>query len=203
VKVTIIGAGNMARGIGTRVVSGGNELELVARNRQAAEELAGEIGGSVGDGVSGDVVVLAVRYGAVDDVISTHGDALRGKVVVDITNPVDWSTFDGLVTPSDSSAAEEIAKQAPDAHVVKAFNTAFAPTVAAGQVAGQPLDVFLAGDDADAKEKVASVVEAGGMRPLDVGPLKRARQLEQLGFLHITAQEPLGAGFGSAIKLNW
>jgi 8-hydroxy-5-deazaflavin:NADPH oxidoreductase len=203
VKVTIIGAGNMARGIGTRVVSGGNELELVARNRQAAEELAGEIGGSVGDGVSGDVVVLAVPYGAVDDVISTHGDALRGKVVVDITNPVDWSTFDGLVTPSDSSAAEEIAKQAPDAHVVKAFNTAFAPTVAAGQVAGQPLDVFLAGDDADAKEKVASVVEAGGMRPLDVGPLKRARQLEQLGFLHITAQEPLGAGFGSAIKLNW
>jgi len=203
VKVTIIGAGNMARGIGTRVVSGGNELELVARNRQAAEELAGEIGGSVGDGVSGDVVVLAVPYGAVDDVISTHGDALRGKVVVDITNPVDWSTFDGLVTPSDSSAAEEIAKQAPAAHVVKAFNTAFAPTVAAGQVAGQPLDVFLAGDDADAKEKVASVVEAGGMRPLDVGPLKRARQLEQLGFLHITAQEPLGAGFGSAIKLNW
>jgi hypothetical protein len=202
-KVSIIGAGNMARGIGTRVVAGGNDLELVTRNRAAGEELAGEIGGSVADSPSGDVVVLAVPYDAVSDIVSTHGDALRGKVVVDITNPVDWSTFDGLVTPADSSAAEEIAKQVSGSPVVKAFNTAFAPTLAEGKVAGQSLDVFLAGDDADAKEKVASVVEAGGLRPLDVGPLKRARQLEQLGFLHITAQEPLGSGFGSAIKLHW
>jgi 8-hydroxy-5-deazaflavin:NADPH oxidoreductase len=205
VKVTIIGAGNMARGIGTRVLEGGNELELVARNREAAEALTRELGGgSVGDSPSGEAVVLAVPYGAVADVVSDHGDALRGKVVVDITNPVDWSTFDGLVTPSDSSAAEEIAKLLPDGTpVVKAFNTTFAPTVAEGKVAGEQLDVLLAGDDADAKEKVASFVEAGGLRPLDIGPLKRSRQLEQLGFLHITAQEPLGAGFGSAVKINW
>ena len=73
----------------------------------------------------------------------------------------------------------------------------------AGEVAGQTLDVLLAGDDADAKEKVASFAEAGGLRSRDVGPLKRARQLEQLGFLHITAQEPLGSEWGSAIKINW
>jgi hypothetical protein len=203
-KVTIIGAGNMARGIGKRVVAGGNEVELVARNRAAAEELANEIGASVGDGISGDVVVLAVPYGAVAEIIGEQGDQLRGKVVVDITNPVDWSTFDGLVTPADSSAAEEIAKLVPQGTpVVKAFNTAFAPTLAAGEVAGQKLDIFLAGDDDEAKKSVASFSEAGGVRPLDVGPLKRARQLEQLAFLHITAQEPLGSEFGSAIKINW
>ena len=204
-KVTIVGAGNMARGIGTRVLAGGNDLELVARDRAAAQALADELGGgTVSDSASGDVVVLAIPYAAAADVVAEHGDQLQGKIVVDITNPVDWSTFEGLVTPADSSAAEEIAKLLPGGTpVVKAFNTTFAPTLAAGEVAGQTLDVLLAGDDADAKEKVASVVEAGGLRPLDVGPLRRSRQLEQLGFLHITAQEPLGAGFGSALKLFW
>ena len=203
-KVTIIGAGNMARGIATRVLAGGNDVELIARDRAAAQALAGELGATVGDEVSGDVVVLAVPYGAVADVIAGHGDALRGKVVVDIANPLDWSTMDSLVTPADSSAAEEIAKLLPGGTpVVKAFNTTFAATLSAGQVAGEPLDVLLAGDDTDAKEKVASLVEAGGLRSRDVGPLKRARQLEQLGFLHITAQEPMGSGWGSAIKINW
>ena len=203
-KVTIIGAGNMARGIGTRVLAGGNDVEVVARDRAAAQALAGELGATVGDEVSGDVVVLAVPYGAFADVIAGHGDALRGKVVVEISNPLDWSTMDSLVTPEGSSAAEEIAKLLPDGTpVVKAFNTNFAATLSSGQVAGEPLDVLLAGDDADAKEKVASVVEAGGLRSRDVGPLKRARQLEQLGFLHITAQDPMGSGWGSAIKINW
>jgi predicted dinucleotide-binding enzyme len=203
-KVTIIGAGNMARGIGSRVVAGGNELELVARNAEAGGALAGELGGSTADSPSGDAVVLAVPYGEVGDVVSTHGDALRGKVVIDITNPVDWSTMDSLVTPADSSAAEEIAKLLPDGTpVVKAFNTNFAATLSSGEVAGEPLDVLLAGDDADAKEKVASFVEAAGLRSRDVGPLRRARQLEQLGFLHISAQEPMGSGWGSAIKINW
>jgi hypothetical protein len=203
-KVTIIGAGNMARGIGTRVLAGGNDVELVARNKAAAQELADELGATVGDQVSGDAVVLAVPYPAAAEVIAEHGDGLRGKVVVDITNPVDWATFEGLVTPADSSAAEEIAKLLPQGTpVVKAFNTTFATTLSSGQVAGQTLDVLLAGDDADAKATVASFVEAGGLRPLDVGPLRRARQLEQLGFLNMAAQEPLGAGFASALKFHW
>jgi predicted dinucleotide-binding enzyme len=85
---------------------------------------------------------------------------------------------------------------------VKAFNTTFAPTLVAGEVAGQQLDVLIASDDAAAKRKVAQLVSDGGLRPLDVGPLRRARQLEQLGFLHIAIQQPLGLGFGSAIKLH-
>jgi predicted dinucleotide-binding enzyme len=193
----------MARGIGSRVVAGGNELEVVARNGDAAEALAGELGGSAAGSPSGDVVVLAVPYPAVGEVFSSYGDSLAGKVLVDITNPVDWSTMQ-LATPSGSSAAEEIAKQAPaGASVVKAFNTNFAGTLGGGQVSGQPLDVLLAGDDAGAKEKVASVVNAGGLRALDVGGLSQARHLEPLGLLHITAQESLGSGFGSGIKIVW
>jgi 8-hydroxy-5-deazaflavin:NADPH oxidoreductase len=204
-KVTIIGAGNMARGVGTRVLAGGNELEVVARDPSAGQAVVDELGGgSVSDSVNGDVVVLAIPYGAAADVVGTYGDQLDGKVVVDVTNPVDWSTFEGLVTPSDSSAAEEIAKLVSGGtSVVKAFNTTFASTITAGGAGGQTLDVLLAGDDADAKEKVAAVVEAGGLRPLDVGPLRRARQLEQLGFLHMAAQEPIGGGFGTALKLHW
>jgi 8-hydroxy-5-deazaflavin:NADPH oxidoreductase len=203
VKVTIIGTGNMARGIGTRVRAGGNDVELIGRDPEKAKALADEIGGSVGDSPTGEAVVLAIPYGAVGDVVSAHGGALQGKVVVDITNPVDWGTFQ-LITPGDGSAGEEIAKLVPSGTpVVKAFNTIFAGTLVAGEVAGQKLDVLLAGDDADAKAKVASFSDAGGLRALDVGPLSRARQLENLAYLHMGAQEPLGSGFGSAIKLVW
>jgi 8-hydroxy-5-deazaflavin:NADPH oxidoreductase len=70
-----------------------------------------------------------------------------------------------------------------------------------GEVAGQKLDVFIAGDDEAAKQTVATLVESGGLHPLDVGPLRRARQLEQLMFLNMTIQEPLGLGYQNAIKL--
>ena len=203
-KATIIGAGNMGRGIGTRLAAGGTDVEVIDRDPEEARALAGELGGTAAASPGGDVVVLALPYDAVADAVAEHRDALRGKVVVDITNPADWSTMDRLVTPEGSSAAEEIAKLVPDGtRVVKAFNTTFAGTLAAGEVAGQPLDVLIAGDDEDAKRTVASLVEAGGLRALDVGPLKRARQLEQLGLFHIAAQEALGSSFGSALKLVW
>ncbi len=128
-----------------------------------------------------------------------HRRIVAGKVVVDITNPVDWASFDRLVTPADSSAAEEIAKRAPEARVVKAFNTTFAATLVPGEVAGQPLDVLIASDD-DAKAQLAALVAAGGMRAINAGPLRRARQLEQLGFLHMALQESLGSGYESAVR---
>jgi len=85
--------------------------------------------------------------------------------------------------------------------VVKAFNTTFAGTLVAGEVNGQQLDVFIAGDDEAAKDKVSRLVSDSGLRPIDVGPLSRAQQLEQLGFLNISLQQPLGLNFGSAVKL--
>ena len=85
---------------------------------------------------------------------------------------------------------------------MKAFNTTFAGTLVEGEVAGQQLDVLIAGDDEHAKQKVAQLASDGGLCPIDVGPLARAQQLEQLGFLHISLQEPHKLGFGSTIKLH-
>lgn len=206
-NVTIIGTGNMGRGIATRLLAGGHKVILLDRDGARSEALAGELGGSagagtVGDPISGEVVVLAVPYEAAAPLVRQYGEALSGKVVVDITNPVNWETFDGLVTPPDSSAAEEIEKAAPEgARVVKAFNTTFAGTLVEGEVAGQPLDVYVAGDDAGAKEMVSQLARDGGLVAIDVGPLRRARQLEELGFLGMTLQQPLGLGFQSAWKL--
>lgn len=207
-NVTIIGAGNMARGIATRLLAGGADIQILAPTLEHATALAEELGGSGGSvsgagvdqSLTGDVVVLATPYDGALQFAESRAQDLAGKVVVDITNPVHWESFDRLVTPADSSAAEEIAKRVPGALVVKAFNTTFAGTLGAGEVAGHPLDVLMAGDDQAAKASVAALVEAGGMRAVDAGPLRRARQLEHLGFLHMALQDVLGAGYGSAVK---
>jgi 8-hydroxy-5-deazaflavin:NADPH oxidoreductase len=205
--VTIIGTGNMARGLGTRLIAGGHDVTVLGRDTEAAEAVVSDIGtngrataGRSGDAIAGDVVVLAVYYPDAQAAVQEYGDGLSGKVVVDITNPVDQS-LDGLVTPPDSSAAEELARSAPGARVVKAFNTTFAGTLTEGRVAGQPLDVFIAGDDEDAKATVAKLAEDGGLNPIDAGPLKRARELEAMGLLHMTLQGALGTGFSSALKV--
>jgi predicted dinucleotide-binding enzyme len=152
--------------------------------------------------LSGDVVVFAVYYPGIKDAVRNYADQLTGKVVVDITNPVDTATWDSLATAPGSSSAEEVQEIVPaGTPVVKAFNTTFASTLVEGEVEGQPLDVFIAGDNEGAKQKVAQLVSDGGLRPIDVGPLRRAQQLEQTGFLHIAIQQPLGLGFISAIKL--
>ena len=206
--VTIIGTGNMARGIATRLLAGGNGVTLLGTERGRAQELAAQLAedagvefGEVGDGISGEIIVLAVPYEAVPSVAERYASELAGKVVVDITNPVDWETFDGLVIPPDSSAAEEISGLFPGAAVVKAFNTTFAGTLVEGGVAGEPLDVFVAADDEEAKRTVLDLVATGGLRGIDAGPLRRARELERLGFLGMTLQQPLDLGFRSAWKL--
>jgi NADPH-dependent F420 reductase len=206
-RVTIIGAGNMGRGVGTRAVAGGHEVEIVDRDPAEAQRLAGELGDGAsapeGGAIAGDVVVFAVYYPGIKDAVRQYAAELDGKVVVDITNPVDTRTWDRLATPPGTSSAEEVAAIVPaGTPVVKAFNTTFAGTLVAGEVAGQQLDVLIAGDDEGAKAKVSQLASDGGLRPIDVGPLPRAQQLEQLGFLHMSLQEPLGLGFGSTIKLH-
>ena len=206
-NVTIIGTGNMARGIGKRLVAGGHRVTVLGKETAAAEQVVENIGadgsaraGRMGDPIGDEVVVLAVYYPDAQAAVEHYGDALSGKVVVDITNPVN-ETFDGLVTPPDGSAAQELAASASGARVIKAFNTTFAGTLSEGQVAGQALDVFLAGDDEDAKGTVAKLVEDGGLNAIDAGPLKRARELEAAGLLHMTLQGSLGTGYGSALKI--
>jgi NADPH-dependent F420 reductase len=211
-NVTIIGAGNMGRGIGTRLAVGGHSITYVDWNPESAEEMAAEVrasakgnsrvqAASLGEVDLGEVVVLAVWYGTNLQLVEQLGARLAGKVVVDIANPLN-ATYDGLATAPDSSSAEEVAKAAvAGASVVKAFNTTFAGTLMAGEVQDQPLDVFIAGDDAEAKTKVARLVKDGGMRPIDAGPLSRARQIEQMQLLHILLQSSLGTNWGSAVKI--
>lgn len=202
-NVTIIGAGNMGRGIGTRLIAGGHKVTFVDANPETAQKAAADLKAESAtlDAPLGDVVVLAVWYGTNIEIAKQLGNKLAGKVVVDIANPLN-STYDGLATAPDSSSAEDLAKALVDgAKVVKAFNTTYAGTLLAGQVAGQPLDVFIAGDDADAKAKVAQLVVDGGMRAIDAGPLHRARQIEGMQLLHITLQGTLGTNWGSALKI--
>jgi NADPH-dependent F420 reductase len=204
-NITIIGTGNMARGIATRALAGGHSVTLRGHEPGKAESLASELSGNVqagavGDPMTDEVVVLAVPYGAVEDVLGTYGGQLDGKVIVDITNPVDFSTFTPLTIEA-GSAAQEIARTAPEARVVKAFNTTFAGTLVEGRVAGQPLDVLIASDDTDAKRVVSEIAEDGGLRPIDAGTLARAQELEAVGYLHMALQQSLGTGFGSTVKV--
>jgi predicted dinucleotide-binding enzyme len=204
-NVTIIGTGNMARGIATRTLAGGHSVTLLGTDAAKAEALAAELNGDVragrsGDPLSGDVVVLAVWYQAIDDVLATYGDQLAGKVVVDITNPVDPDTYAPL-TIDEGSVAQQIAAKVPRAKVVKAFNTTFAGTLVEGGVAGQPLDVFIAGDDEAAKDTVKQLATDGGLRPIDAGPLPLAHHIEALGYLNMAIQPDLGTNYASAIKV--
>jgi len=190
--ITIIGNGNMARGIATRALAAGRTVEILGRDEAKAQALAGELAGTVTSGTvaqapAGDVVVLALPFDAAKDVVTGYGDALAGKTVVDITNPVNFETFDSLVVAPGTSAAEEIAALTP-ASVVKAFNTTFAGALVAGETSGHALDVFIAGDDETATSAVASLVADGGMRPIVAGPLKRSRELEGFQFLVMTLQ---------------
>src|SRR5919205_497829 len=160
-EITIIGTGNMARGIASRALAGGHAVSLLGTSSDHAQALAGELSGdvragTVGDEIAGDVVVLAIPYGAIDDVVGRYQSQFDGRVVVDITNPVDFSTFTPLNVAA-GSAAQEVAEKAPGSKVVKAFNTTFAGTLIDGKVAGQPLDVFIASDDDAAKQTVSQL----------------------------------------------
>jgi NADPH-dependent F420 reductase len=186
--VSILGWGNMGDAIADVVGKGGGTVELFGRNDRDKP-------------LTGAVVVLAVPYRAIAQVIAERGDQLAGKVVVDITNPLNFETFDDLTVPADSSAAAEIAAALPESRVLKAFNTTLAGTLSAGMVGGQPTTVLIAGDDADAKALLSGIVTAGGLRAVDAGPLKRARELEALGFLQISlaATEKISWAGGFAV----
>jgi hypothetical protein len=204
-RVTIIGTGNLARGIATRALAGGHHVSFVGTHVSKAQDLADELAGlgtvRASETAEGDVVVIAVPYSGAAHVVRQHAGELGQAVLVDPTNPVDLSTFEPIEVEL-GSAAQVIASIAPEGvQVVKAFNTTFAGILIGGEVAGQPLDVFLAGDGAEAKELVSRVVRDGGMRAIDAGPLARARELEALGYLHMAVQPGLGTQYASAVKI--
>jgi predicted dinucleotide-binding enzyme len=188
-SISIIGLGNMASTLADRALASGNAVEIIGRDPAKTNELAatldGATVGTAGAVPAGDLVILAVPYASAAAVVSKYGDALQGKVIIDITNPI-TPDAKGFVTPEGTSGAQEIAKAAPaGAHVVKAFNTLFAGALAAGSAEGRPLDVFIAGDDAQAKALVSAFIESLGLRPLDAGQLPMARAIENAALLQL------------------
>ncbi|WP_033345843.1 NADPH-dependent F420 reductase [Catenuloplanes japonicus] len=200
--ISIIGAGNMAAAIGTRAAKHGHTVELMSRDAGKARALAEQIGngataGTFGARPAGDIVIVAVRHAAAVDVVTHYGDALTGTILVDITNPFKTDAS-GLATSQGNSVAQQIAAVAPEgAHVVKAFNTIFGGVIAEDG----PLDAFFAGEDADAKARVAAFLESLGMRPRDAGGLELTHALEWAGFLLVGLADN-GAGFDAALALS-
>lgn len=180
--VSIIGTGSMANAIGGILAGGGTTVDYIGHSEAT-------------DTVSGDIVILAVPYPTVAGILAQYGDQLSGKTVVDITNPVNFETFDSLTVPVGSSATAVIAAELPNSHVLKAFNTTLAGTLAARKVGPVQTTVLIAGDDSEAKSALAALIEAGGVAAMDAGSLARAHELEALGFLQLT----LAAGE----KITW
>lgn len=186
-EITIFGRGNMGQAIGGLMTQGGNQVTYLGH----ADPVT----------ALGDLVVLAVPYPAALAIAKANQSQLAGKVVVDITNPLDFETWDGLVVPADSSATAQLAGLLPDAQVIKAFNTTFAGTLAAQTVGDTvPTKVLTAGDSAEAKQALATALKGSQVAVIDAGSLKRARELEALGFLQMTlaAKEKISwtGGFG-------
>jgi predicted dinucleotide-binding enzyme len=197
--ISIIGSGNMAAAIGARAAKHGHTVEVMSRDTAKARALAEQIGngatvGTFGARPAGDIVIVAVLYTGAVDVVAHYGDALSGKILVDITNPFN-ADVTGLVTTAGDSMSQRIAAVAPaGTHVVKALNSIFRSVLADDR----PLDVFFAGDGADAKARVAAFLTSLGMRPLDAGGLDMAHVLEWAGIL-VVGLARNGAGFEVAL----
>ena len=201
--ISIIGAGGMATAVAGRIAKAGHTVEVLSRDPAKARTLADKLSAGATTGTyaaapAGDIVILAVPYGSAAAVVTEFGDALDGKVIIDITNPVS-PDLTGLVTPHGSSGAQEIAKGLPaTAHVVKAFNTVFGHVLAKN---GR-LDAFIAADDAQAKARVSTFIESLGLRPLDVGGLHMASTLEALGLMMIGLAKNGAGTWDIALKVE-
>lgn len=205
-KITVIGAGNMGSAFVKQLTRAGHQVRVTARSAEKARQVAAAHPGAVATDAAGavadaDAIVLATAYGDAVSALESLGD-LRGKVVIDITNPL-TADYMGLTLGHTTSAAEEIAKAVPGAEVVKAFNTVFAQVLAEGATLGadRQVTVFYAGDSERAKQTARALAESMGFDTIDAGALNNARYLEPLAGLNIYLG--YGAGLGTSIAPTW
>ncbi len=206
-NVSIIGNGKMAKGIATRLVSGGHKVTIHSQDTAKGNELAEQLK-NVSDSAdvtvvpvgseTDEIVIVATPYAEIENVSKKY-DGLAGKIVVDITNPVDFNTFQ-LIPEAGQSGAQEIAKILSESTIIKAFNTTLAGPLEAGQVEGKELDVFIAGDNEEAKSKISELVKTSGMRPVDVGSLANSRHLEGFALIQMAIQDQIGTSWMSSLK---
>lgn len=173
VKISVFGRGNMGKAVGGVFDYEGNQVEYFGHDSQIPDEL-------------GEVVILGTQYKDMAGIIEANKDKLKGKIVVDISNPVNFQTMDDFYVPMDSSAAQLFQDMLPESTVIKAFNTNFFDNLLKKTVAGQvKTTVQMAGDDEAAKARLRQLIEAGGINVVDAGPLRRSRELEAMGYLQI------------------
>jgi len=190
VKIAIIGKGNVGTALQNGLSRGGHETRFGHRDPNE----------SVVDAAKwGEVIILAVPHDAADDARGNIKAYADGKTVIDVMNAMDKNMELGISCTT--STAEETQKQLSKAHVVKAFNTVFAPNQSTAKVDGQQLTAFFAGDDAGAKQTVAQLTRDMGFDPVDCGPLKNARFLEAMGNMLINLAYKYGMGSGIGYKL--
>jgi 8-hydroxy-5-deazaflavin:NADPH oxidoreductase len=204
-KVTVIGSGNMGSAFVKQLQAAGHRVSVTGLDADKATTLAAQYPGVSfveikSAAKDSDAIVLATPYDQAASALQSLGD-VSGKVVIDITNPL-TPDFMGLTVGHDTSAAEQIAKAAPGAEVVKGFNTIFAQVLAAGSdLGGQKATVFLASDSEKAKQTATTLAQSMGFRTMDAGGLKNARYLEPLGGLNIYFG--YGAGLGTSVAPSW
>jgi predicted dinucleotide-binding enzyme len=186
-KIGILGDGNVGSALARGLKRAGHEVRAVGKDAAAIRDTA----------AWGEVVILAVPFEALDDVLKTAGEALSGKTVVDVTNALDADM--NLALGFETSGAEELQKKLPRSRVVKAFNTVFAQHMDSGKLGDKPLTVFVAGDDAGAKKTVLELARQIGFDAVDAGPTKNARLLEPFGFFNIQ----LGYGLNMGTQIGF
>jgi 8-hydroxy-5-deazaflavin:NADPH oxidoreductase len=205
-KVTVIGAGNMGAAFVKQLTRAGHQVSVTARSPEKAQALAAANSGAsavpaANAAAQADVVILATGYDDAVSALKSVGD-LKGKLVIDITNPL-TADYMALTLGHSTSAAEEIAKAVPEAEIVKAFNTVFAQVLSDGADLGngQTVPVFVAGDSERARQTATALAESMGFKTVDAGGLKNARYLEPLAGLNIYLG--YGAGLGTSIAPTW
>lgn len=187
-KIGIIGDGNVGSALARGLKRAGHDVRAVGKDRTAIREIASWA----------EVVLLAVPFGAIDDVIKEVADMLEGKIVVDVTNAIDANM--SLAVGFTTSGAE-LQRKAPKAFVVKAFNTVFAQHMDTGRLGDASLTAFVAGDDPGAKKTALELARGIGFDAVDAGPLRNARLLEPLAYLNIQLGYVLGMGTQMGFKL--
>jgi 8-hydroxy-5-deazaflavin:NADPH oxidoreductase len=188
-KIVIIGDGNVGSALARGLERAGHQVRAVGNDGTAIRDTA----------TSAELIVVAVPFGAIDDVVKAAGKVLEGKTVVDVTNALDANM--NLAVGFTTSGAEELQKKLPRSRVVKAFNTVFAHHMESGKLGDQRLSAFVAGDNEPARKQVIELARSIGFDAIDSGPLKNARLLEPLAFFNIQLGYALGMGTQIGFKL--
>ena len=190
-QIGILGGGNVGGNLAKLAQAGGHNVLVGGRSGPA----------TLADAAThGDIVILAVHYHAAQQVLAPLTQSLKGKILVDATNPLndDWSP---LLSGQETSGAEEIAKIVLGAHVVKAFNTIFADVMDTARQDREGIGItsFVAGDDPDAVAKVVDLASTMGFAPVSINKLTAARHLESLAHLNIELAIGQGGGTDAAM----